>query len=561
MKVRQKAIIGFNVFLLLVSILIGILSYQNASDGFEVALEAKASRDLKQCMEVVDLKYQGEWSVKDGALYKDGTKMNDNNDLVDHLGQLSGNNVTLFAGDTRVATTFKDGSGKRPTGTKASEAVIQQVIKEGKNFTGMAEVLGNRYLCSYAPLKNSSGQVVGMMFMGIPMEQIEGIQNHFIKINVIAAVILQIIAGALSWMFIGKMIKPLEFVAGALKKVADGDLRGKDIPIDTDDEIGDIAKGTNELQRKVRALMKNVSQSAQQVTESSNTLALNAAETSKSVQVVAESVVKMAEGAGEQADELDEVARQTDNMGEQMTELSNASQEMQSAADGSREGAANGRKAIDNAVTSMGELAEEIQNVSRVVQSLGERSTEIGQIIDTISNIAAQTNLLALNAAIEAARAGEAGRGFAVVAEEVRKLAEQSGEAAGNIANLISAIQHDTDEAVQAMAKGNASVEKNTTLVNEAGQAFTTIEEMVNVLYLNIEHAIKDIDNVNASSQTVVDAVKRIREVSIATSHEAQSVSASTEEQSSIMHEMSEASMALKAMSQDLQKHMAQFKI
>jgi methyl-accepting chemotaxis protein len=209
----------------------------------------------------------------------------------------------------------------------------------------------------------------------------------------------------------------------------------------------------------------------------------------------------------------------------------------------------------------MGELADEIQNVSRVVQSLGERSTEIGQIIDTISNIAAQTNLLALNAAIEAARAGEAGRGFAVVAEEVRKLAEQSGEAAGNIAALISAIQKDTDEAVQAMAKGNASVEKNTTLVNEAGQAFTTIEEMVNVLYMNIEHAIKDIDNVNASSRTVVDSVNRIREVSIKTSHEAQSVSASTEEQSSIMHEMSEASRALTEMSQDLQKHIAQFKI
>ena len=87
--------------------------------------------------------------------------------------------------------------------------------------------------------------------------------------------------------------------------------------------------------------------------------------------------------------------------------------------------------------------------------TLGDRSQEVGQIVDTISGIAGQTNLLALNAAIEAARAGEQGRGFAVVAEEVRKLAEQSQEAAKHIADLISHIQADTEDAVQAMQEGN----------------------------------------------------------------------------------------------------------
>lgn len=561
MKIRQKAIIGLNLFVIIVCICVGILSYRNANQGFDVALRAKASRDLQQCHEIINLKYTGAWSVKDGVLYKGDVKINDNNELVDLLSTLSGNNVTLFAGDTRIATTFKDAGGKRPTGTKASEAVIAQVLKEGKNFSGMAEVLGSRYLCGYIPLKGDGGKVVGMMFMGIPLEQIEGIQNEFIKINAIASIVLLLIAGGLSWWLVGKLIKPLEYVAKALHLVADGDLRGKDIAIDTEDEIGDIAHCTNEVQHKLRALMINVSESAGLVTESSSTLASNAAETSKSVQTVAESVVSMAEGAGEQADELDEVARQTNNMGSQMTELSEASQEMQAAADGSREGAASGRVAITHAVTSMDELSKEIQSVAGIVGSLGERSQEIGQIVDTISSIAAQTNLLALNAAIEAARAGEAGRGFAVVAEEVRKLAEQSGEAAGDIASLIGAIQKDTEDAVQAMQKGTSSVEKNTTLVNEAGQAFTGIEEKVNILCRNIEQAIKDIENVHSSSQIVVGAVSKIREVSVQTSREAQNVSASTEEQASMMHEMSESSHRLMEMAQKLQSHMAQFKM
>ncbi len=120
-----------------------------------------------------------------------------------------------------------------------------------------------------------------------------------------------------------------------------------------------------------------------------------------------------------------------------------------------------------------------VNKSTHVVAKLGERSTKIGKIVDTISGIAGQTNLLALNAAIEAARAGENGRGFAVVAEEVRKLAEQSQGAAKQIASMIGEIQEDTEQAVLTMNDGTREAKLGAEAINKTGQVFTEIETMV----------------------------------------------------------------------------------
>lgn len=124
----------------------------------------------------------------------------------------------------------------------------------------------------------------------------------------------------------------------------------------------------------------------------------------------------------------------------------------------------------------MKNITEQVSVSAQVVGNLGKRSDEIGQIVETISGIAAQTNLLALNAAIEAARAGEQGRGFAVVADEVRKLAEQSAEAAANISKLIITIQQDTNSAVESIENGNRGVKDGMESVMATGEAFRIIE-------------------------------------------------------------------------------------
>lgn len=134
---------------------------------------------------------------------------------------------------------------------------------------------------------------------------------------------------------------------------------------------------------------------------------------------------------------------------------------------------------------------------------LGKRSSEIGTIVETISNIVDQTNLLALNAAIEAARAGDAGRGFAVVAEEVRKLAEQSSNAAQNITDLVKAIQQDTDKAVDSINEGNESVNEGAASATAAGEAFGMIEEQIGKLNKTVEDAIASIETLNTVTHDI----------------------------------------------------------
>jgi len=207
----------------------------------------------------------------------------------------------------------------------------------------------------------------------------------------------------------------------------------------------------------------------------------------------------------------------------------------------------------------MASIEQTVLSSAGVVANLGERSKEIGQIVDTISGIAGQTNLLALNAAIEAARAGEQGRGFAVVAEEVRKLAEQSQEAAKKIAILISEIQGDTNKAVIAMDSGTREVKLGAEVVNASGQAFQEITTLVTQVSGQVSEISSAIDQMASDSEQIVGSVKRIDDLSKKAAGEAQTVSAATEEQSASMEEIAALSRALAKLAMELREAVNKF--
>lgn len=178
-----------------------------------------------------------------------------------------------------------------------------------------------------------------------------------------------------------------------------------------------------------------------------------------------------------------------------------------------------------------------------------------------ITQIADQTNLLALNAAIEAARAGEHGRGFSVVADEVKKLAEGSGEAAGQIRNLILEIQTEADNAVQSMSLGSSVVEKGIDMVHQTGEVFKDILVAIEQVTAESQEVSAIIEQVNSSSQNMVDTMEGVASIAEQSAGNTQNVAASVEEQNASMQEISASTEALSSMAQDLQEAVSTFKV
>jgi twitching motility protein PilJ len=244
-----------------------------------------------------------------------------------------------------------------------------------------------------------------------------------------------------------------------------GDLADGDLTIRaqvTEDITGAIADSMNYTIDELRTLVSGVNNAAIQVTQ----------KTAHAQSISAELL-----GAAErQSKEIEETTAQVLQVSRSISEVSSTADESARVAQRSLAAADKGRLAVQNSISGMNDIREQIQETSKRIKRLGESSQEIGEIVELISDITEQTNVLALNAAIQAASAGEAGRGFSVVAEEVQRLAERSGEATKQIGAIVKTIQADTQDAVAAMEKSTTGVVEGAKLSDAAGQALSEID-------------------------------------------------------------------------------------
>ena len=561
MNLRTKAMLALDALIVLVCMVMGAMNYMSASAGFNLALQSKAASNVKAALELINDEYPGAWSIKDGKLYKGDKQMEGANDIVDRLRTISGGHVTIFRGDTRVSTTVLSDGGQRSVGTKASEAIADAVLNKGSSYTGVANVVGEEYHSAYEPIKDGGGKVIGMMFVGLSVHELDGIINDFALKMFMTMVGVLIVAGIISWTVLGRAITPLTEVTAGLERISHGDLRVADFEVDRADEIGRLAAGANEMKQRLKNLLTNVARGAEFVAASSEELTANSQQAAQSVEVAATNTVKLTEGAEKQSQTVEALETLVDEMTIKMGELLNAAEDMKAAVADCERNTEIGRAKSDHAVEQIKRIEQQVQASADLVEGLGNRSKEIGSIVETIGAIADQTNLLALNAAIEAARAGEHGRGFAVVADEVRKLAEQSREAASTIATLIGQIQSDVENAVSSIREGNESVGLGASSVMETGTAFGGIEEQIRRLRSDIEGSIERMEVVSDASNMIQVSMEEINGLSRAAEEEAQNVSASAEEQSAAMNEMAEASGKLSSLAQDLQSEIQRFKV
>lgn len=227
-------------------------------DRDEAAEIIKAKTDLATCEEIIDKTYPGSWSVRDGNLYKGSVKVSLNNDLVDHLAQLTGDTVTLFCGETRVATTVRGSNGERAIGTKVSANVAQTVLQNGQTYLGVATVVGQRYQTGYVPLRADNGNIVGIFYVGIS----HAYEQEFITRSLITmaeiGLALTVLVALLTWFFLQKVIiYPLHNIMLGTRDVATGHLTQK-IKVSGAKEIEELEDAFNQMVEQIQSLTEEI---------------------------------------------------------------------------------------------------------------------------------------------------------------------------------------------------------------------------------------------------------------------------------------------------------------
>jgi methyl-accepting chemotaxis protein len=394
-------------------------------------------------------------------------------------------------------------------------------------------------------------------------DNVSSAENSAASAKTVAIVIsmLALVIGAIVTIIITNLVrKPVAVLEAKMVEYAKGDLRSG-IVISSTDELGNLAKSLNVMVDNLKNIISNILSAADHVASSSEELTISSEQSAQAANQVGSVINNVALGAEQQLRSIDETASIVEQMSAGIQQIAANANEVASMADKTANAAQKGDKAVDITISQMDSIESSVMSSANVVTRLGERSKEIGQIVATISAIAGQTNLLALNAAVEAARAGEQGRGFAVVAEEVRKLAEQSQEAAKQIGTLIADIQNETDKAVTAIVDGTREVKKGTEIINNTGSLFKDIVANIDSVSIRIREISAAIQQMASDSQQIVNSVRDIDEISKTMAGEMQKISATTQQQSAAVEEVAAASEGLSKLAEKLKNIVHRFSI
>lgn len=545
--------------ILLMALAIGLTVNQQVKTEMKKFATEKAKGDLKLAYHYIGERYKGNWKIQNGELYKGNHRINGNEQIVDAIAAYTSDTVTFFQKDTRIATNVII-DGKRAVGTKVSAEVSNAVLHDGKNYYGEANVAGYNYQTAYMPLKDQSGQTIGIFYVGASQKMIDNMLSSFRKVFLLVlagAIVLSII---IPFLFTNRLKKRLARLGNALGSAGKGDFTIK-LTDTAGDELTELAENYNEMAESLQVLIREVSNAAEQVAASAQELTAGAEQTSKASEQITEAIQQITIGAENQTSSVEANGHAFDEITIGINRIAESSGTVSEKAVKATDSAKEGGNLVGETVSQMNAIHHSVRESENVIQLLDKRSQEIGEITRVINEIANQTNLLALNAAIEAARAGEHGKGFSVVAEEVRKLAEESQRSSSQISALIKDIQADMKLSQSSMDTVKSDVQNGIEIVGRTEEKFGEIHQLMEMVHGAIEEVAATAEQMSAGAEEVSASVHDIIAISKGTAQHSQNVAASTEEQLASMEEINASANALSTMAMNLQEMMAKFNV
>lgn len=412
--------------------------------------------------------------ITDGKLMVGDHVLNGDTILVDKIKSIFGGTATIFMKDTRISTNVQNADGTRAVGTQLQKGPVHDIIFQQKSgYRGTAAILGKSFFVAYDPIKDQSGAITGILYVGIPESDYFSSFNRVVVIVIFIAIGLILAVSTLTYFFIRKLTRPLKQCVDAAHRLAEGDLTF-DIRTGGTDETGQLLGAMKEMVDNLRGVVANVTSAAQSVATGSDQMSASSQ--------------GMSEGATRQAASAEEVSASMEEMSSNIKQNADNAHQTEKIALKAASDAKEGGEAVSQTVAAMKDIATKIS---------------------IIEEIARQTNLLALNAAIEAARAGEHGKGFAVVATEVRKLAERSQVAAGEISRLSSSSVEVAEKAGRIISEIVPDIQRTAELVQE----ISTASAEQNAGTEQINRAIQELDQVIQQNSTATEEITSTAEV------------------------------------------------
>lgn len=440
---------------------------------------------------------------------------------------------------------------------RSYQLISNKILASNAAFTRFELDNGDEMLCISCPV---IGTRWFMATIAYESELMEPVSNALTIMMTVSLVLLAIIFAGIV-VAVNHITKPLGTMMMVMRRLSEGDFSKQENNIKSNDELGRLAIALDNMRDEVAQVLNKVKYSAENLNSAVEHMSVT---TNQSAQVSNQIAMSITDVAESSMKELDAVNSTNEEIDKFKSNVDNMSDVVQNAVEKGRKTsdvAADGGVKLKKAIEQIQRIEAATARSTKVVDSLGEQSMEIGKIVKTISEIAEQTNLLALNAAIEAARAGEAGRGFAVVADEVRKLAISSQEVAMDISNIITEIQSNTKLAVQEIESGNKEVVAGTKSIESTEEAFGSIISMVQDVSAQLENIAKVVSEMANSGNVIAKNISTVRESSKKNAEEAENVSAASEEQSAAVNGLSAASSKLADLAAELSSNVDKFKL
>ncbi|WP_104911183.1 methyl-accepting chemotaxis protein [Pseudomonas sp. LG1D9] len=522
-------------------------STQRLSGLFEKRFGAGLSVHAEQTVNVA--------GVATPSLYLGDAVLNNNFDEVDEFKQMSGGVATVFvrSGEDfiRISTSLTKQDGNRAIGTVLDrQGAAYQRVAGGQTYIGRAVLFDRSYMTQYSPVRDSSGKVIAVLFIGFDYTDAQNAQfenlkrfrigqtgslalldeqkhwlvapagvqapdeaiavmldlakkpgagrfwsdkhEDFYSVSVpfeggpwavvasmpkaeiravtwevgirlvIGSVLAMLLAvGATVWLLRSKLA-PLSDLVRQAEALGAGDLSAR-LNVSSHDEIGQLARSFNQMGEALSTMVSHIREAAEEVNSRAQALSGLSGGAYEGMEQQSGEITSMA-GA------VEEFSATSLNIADNMGNTERLAQE-------NAQQTRIGRNSMQEASASLEHIATALNSTATVINTLGQRSQEIGGIVGVITSIADQTNLLALNAAIEAARAGEQGRGFAVVADEVRNLASRTRQATDEISGMIQSIQQETGNAISTMEQGNVLMQEGLSRNADVASALARIDE------------------------------------------------------------------------------------